>query len=60
MTDFEPKILALCCHYCAYAAADISGLPYEAIAQLVGPDYYKVTGAVRDFLIEMDSEQANP
>ena len=25
MTDFEPKILALCCHYCAYAAADLAG-----------------------------------
>lgn len=23
--DFEPKILALCCHYCAYAAADLAG-----------------------------------
>jgi len=21
----EPKILALCCHYCAYAAADLAG-----------------------------------
>ena len=25
MADFEPKILALCCHYCAYAAADLAG-----------------------------------
>jgi coenzyme F420-reducing hydrogenase delta subunit len=25
MTNFEPKILALCCHYCAYAAADLAG-----------------------------------
>ncbi len=25
MTGFEPKILALCCHYCAYAAADLAG-----------------------------------
>lgn len=25
MTEFEPKILALCCHYCAYAAADLAG-----------------------------------
>lgn len=23
--SFEPKILALCCHYCAYAAADLAG-----------------------------------
>ena len=23
--DWEPKILALCCHYCAYAAADLAG-----------------------------------
>jgi coenzyme F420-reducing hydrogenase delta subunit len=25
MTTFEPRILALCCHYCAYAAADLAG-----------------------------------
>jgi len=23
--SFEPKILALCCHYCAYTAADLAG-----------------------------------
>ena len=22
---FEPEILAFCCHYCAYAAADLAG-----------------------------------
>ena len=22
---FEPKILAFCCHYCAYASADLAG-----------------------------------
>ena len=25
MSEFEPKIVALCCHYCAYAAADLAG-----------------------------------
>lgn len=25
MSEVEPKILALCCHYCAYAAADLAG-----------------------------------
>lgn len=25
MAKFEPKLLALCCHYCAYAAADLAG-----------------------------------
>ena len=24
-TDFEPKIIAFCCHYCAYASADLAG-----------------------------------
>jgi coenzyme F420-reducing hydrogenase delta subunit len=24
-TDFEPRVLAFCCHYCAYAAADLAG-----------------------------------
>ena len=23
--NFEPKLVAFCCHYCAYAAADLSG-----------------------------------
>lgn len=25
VTAFEPRIVALCCHYCAYAAADLAG-----------------------------------
>jgi coenzyme F420-reducing hydrogenase delta subunit len=25
MENFEPKIVAFCCNYCAYAAADLSG-----------------------------------
>jgi coenzyme F420-reducing hydrogenase delta subunit len=24
-TDFEPVIIAFCCHYCAYTAADMAG-----------------------------------
>ncbi len=25
ITNFEPEIVAFCCHYCAYAAADLAG-----------------------------------
>lgn len=25
MKDFEPQIVAFCCHFCAYAAADLAG-----------------------------------
>lgn len=25
MEDFEPKIAAFCCQYCAYSAADLAG-----------------------------------
>jgi len=25
MKEFEPKIIAFCCHYCALAAADVAG-----------------------------------
>lgn len=25
MNDFDPVIVAFCCHYCAYAAADLAG-----------------------------------
>ena len=24
-TEFEPRVLAFCCHFCAYAAADLAG-----------------------------------
>ncbi len=23
--DYEPKVVAFCCHYCAYSAADLAG-----------------------------------
>lgn len=26
MNGFEPKIVAFCCHYCAFAAADLAGV----------------------------------
>jgi F420-non-reducing hydrogenase iron-sulfur subunit len=40
MTDntFEPKILAFCCHYCAYASADLAGsmrLQYPAGVRII-------------------------
>ncbi len=25
MDHFKPQIIAFCCHYCAYAAADLAG-----------------------------------
>jgi F420-non-reducing hydrogenase iron-sulfur subunit len=25
MEEFKPEIIAFCCHYCAYAAADLAG-----------------------------------
>jgi F420-non-reducing hydrogenase iron-sulfur subunit len=25
MSEFEPQIIAFCCHFCAYAAADLAG-----------------------------------
>lgn len=25
MSEFIPEIVAFCCHYCAYAAADLAG-----------------------------------
>ena len=38
MTEFGPEILAFCCHYCAYAAADLSGsmrLDYPSNVKIV-------------------------
>lgn len=26
LQDFEPEIIAFCCHYCAYGAADLAGI----------------------------------
>ncbi|HBT46671.1 MAG TPA: hydrogenase iron-sulfur subunit [Peptococcaceae bacterium] len=38
MAEFEPKIIAFCCYYCAYSAADLAGsmrLQYPANVRLV-------------------------
>lgn len=38
MTVFEPKIIAFCCYYCAYSAADLAGsmrLEYPANIKIV-------------------------
>ncbi|MGI9953285.1 hydrogenase iron-sulfur subunit [Moorellaceae bacterium AZ2] len=38
MAEFEPKIVAFCCYYCAYSAADLAGsmrLQYPANVRLV-------------------------
>lgn len=35
---FEPKVVAFCCHYCAYSAADLAGsmrLEYSANVRIV-------------------------
>jgi F420-non-reducing hydrogenase iron-sulfur subunit len=37
-TNFEPKIIAFCCHYCAYASADLAGsmrLQYPAAVRII-------------------------
>ena len=36
--DFTPKIVAFCCHYCAYTAADVAGasrMPYPPEVRIV-------------------------
>ena len=46
MDNHEPLILALCCHYCAYAAADLAGsmrLQYPANVRVLR---YPCTGKV--------------
>ncbi|WP_406678584.1 hydrogenase iron-sulfur subunit [Neomoorella carbonis] len=38
MSDFEPKIIAFCCFYCAYSAADLAGslrLQYPANIRVI-------------------------
>ena len=35
---FEPKVVAFCCHYCAYSAADLAGsmrLEYDPNVRIV-------------------------
>ena len=37
-SSFEPKIIAFCCHYCAYASADLAGsmrLQYPAGVRII-------------------------
>ena len=36
--SFEPKVVAFCCHYCAYSAADLAGsmrLEYQPNVRVV-------------------------
>jgi len=38
METFEPVIVAFCCHYCAYTAADMAGtlrIPYPSNVKIV-------------------------
>jgi len=38
MSDFEPRVIAFCCQYCAYSAADMAGsmrLQYPPNVQIV-------------------------
>jgi len=38
MENFEPVIVAFCCHYCAYTAADMAGsqrLPYPTNVKII-------------------------
>jgi len=38
MEEFNPEIIAFCCHYCAYAAADLAGsmrLDYPASIKII-------------------------
>lgn len=41
MNDFEPKVVAFCCEFCAYSAADLAGSmrleysPYVRIVKLL-------------------------
>lgn len=38
MSGFEPEIVAFCCHYCAYGAADLAGsmrLQYPANVKII-------------------------
>ena len=38
MINFNPEIIAFCCHYCAYAAADLAGsmrLQYPTAVKVV-------------------------
>ena len=46
MVDFEPRIVAMLCNYCAYSAADLAGvgrIQYPANVRIV---YYPCTGKV--------------
>jgi F420-non-reducing hydrogenase iron-sulfur subunit len=39
MSEFEPKIIAFCCKYCAFAAADLAGamrIQYSPNVRIVG------------------------
>ena len=38
VSSFDPEVVAFCCHYCAYAAADLAGslrVEYPAAVKVV-------------------------
>ncbi|MEM4729110.1 MAG: hydrogenase iron-sulfur subunit [Thermoplasmata archaeon] len=55
MTDFEPKILAFCCNWCAYAGADLAGVsriqypPNVRIVRVMCSGRVDMTHVVRAF-----------
>ena len=44
--DFEPKVVAFCCHYCAYSAADLAGSMRMEYSPNVGIVKLMCTGKV--------------
>ena len=56
-TDYEPKIVAYCCTYCAYTAADLAGsmrLDYPSTVRVVK---ITCTGRIEPFLLLKALEQ---
>lgn len=47
----NPGIMEVSLEYCACCAAEISGLPYEAMDKLLGPDRMEVSLLVQNFLL---------
>lgn len=51
MSDFEPKIVAYCCTYCAYSAADLAGSMRLAYPPNVRVIKIQCTGRVEPILL---------
>jgi len=57
MEDFEPRIVAMLCNYCAYSAADLAGVGRIQYPTNVRVVHYLCTGKVESIQVAPDDSK---